>query len=350
VYSHARGLFLPDRPEPVIAGGPSRSRETQAEPLAGGAHQDIGVLAKRLLFVTGKGGVGKTTVAAALGVLAARAGRRTLVAEVARRDDVSRTLAGERAPAQQGEVELSAGLHWTTIEPQRAMEEYLTDQLPVSALADLLVSSRAFAYFAAATPGLRELLTVGKLWELSQPERRTPGAEPYDLVIVDAPATGHGMAYLAAPRTFADTARVGPIARQARTIHEMLSDPARTGVIAVSTPDEMSVAEALALHRELPHELGMELGRVVMNAVSPRRFSPAEARSMRAALSGAGASATVALRAGLSQHQRSTAHRRALERVRRATGRPAATLPVLFAPSLGAAEIGLLADRLERAL
>jgi anion-transporting ArsA/GET3 family ATPase len=313
--------------------------------------QPPGVLAKRLLFVTGKGGVGKTTVAAALGVLAARAGRRTLVAEVARRDDVSRTLAGEPAPEEGGEVELSPGLHWTTIEPQGAMEEYLADQLPVRALADLLVSSRAFTYFAAATPGLRELLMVGKLWELSQPRRRTPGAEPYDLVVVDAPATGHGLAYLAAPRTFADTARVGPIARQARTIHEMLSDPRRTGVIAVTTPDETPVAEALALHRELPRQLGLALERIVVNAVHPRRFSAAEARAMRAALDDAGGKdAAAALRAALSQHQRANAHRRALDRVRRATGRPGATLPALLRASLGSAEIELLADRLGRAL
>ena len=240
-----------------------------------------GVLAKRLLFVTGKGGVGKTTVAAALGVLAARAGRRTLVAEVARRQDVSRTLAGEHAPEMGAEIELAPGLFWTTIEPQGAMEEYLTDQLPVRALADLLIHSRAFTYFAAATPGLRELLTVGKVWELSQPQRRTPGGQPYDLVVVDAPATGHGMAYLAAPRTFADAARVGPIARQGRIIHQMLTDPRRTGVIAVSTPDDMPVSEALILHRELPRQMGIELERVVVNAVQPRRFSPKEARAIR---------------------------------------------------------------------
>ena len=95
------------------------------------------------------------------------------------------------------------------------MEEYLADQLPVRALADLLVSSRAFTYLAAATPGMRELLTAGKVWELAQDRRRTPGAQPYDLVVVDAPATGHGVAVLAAPRTFAgvSTSAVPPDAR-----------------------------------------------------------------------------------------------------------------------------------------
>src|SRR4029079_14526320 len=98
---------------------------------------------------------------------------------------------------------------------------------------------RGCAYLAAATPGMRELLTVGKVWELAQDQRRTPGAEPYDLVVVDAPATGHGVAMLAAPKTFADAAMAGPIARQGRIIHETLADPARTAIVAVTTPEEM---------------------------------------------------------------------------------------------------------------
>jgi anion-transporting ArsA/GET3 family ATPase len=196
--------------------------------------------------VTGKGGVGKTTVAAALGFVAARRGQRTIVAEVARRDDVSRALGGEGIQ----EEELAPGLHHLSIDPERAMELYLTDQLP-TALAELLSSSRTFTYLAAATPGMRELLTVGKVWELAQEDRRAPGAAPYDLVVLDAPATGHGVAILSAPRTFARTARVGRIARQGRTIDAMVTDPARTGVIAVARPEEMPVTETLSLQDAL---------------------------------------------------------------------------------------------------
>src|SRR5919199_1346675 len=181
------------------------------------------------------GGVGKSTVAAALGLAAARRGRRTIIAEVARRDDVSRVLGGTGVH----EDELAPGLHHISIDPEEAMEEYLWDQLPSRALVDVLTSSRAFAYLAAATPGLRELVTVGKVWELAQDARRAPGARAYDLVVLDAPATGHGVAILAAPRTFAEVALAGPIARQGRTIDAMLSDPARTGVVAVARPEEM---------------------------------------------------------------------------------------------------------------
>src|SRR3712207_5193752 len=197
------------------------------------------MLHRPLVVVTGKGGVGKSTVAAALGLAAARRGLRTIIAEVARRDDVSRVLGGTGVH----EDELAPNLHHISIDPEDAMEEYLVDQLPSRTLADALVSSRAFAYFAAATPGLRELLSVGKVWELAQEDRRTPGARPYDLVVLDAPATGHSVGVLSAPRTFADAARVGRIARQGRTIDALLSDPARTGVVAVARPEEMPINE-----------------------------------------------------------------------------------------------------------
>ena len=108
------------------------------------------------------------------------------------------------------EEELAPGLHHLSIDPEHAMELYLADQLPCGAGRRCSARSRAFSYLAAATPGMRELLTVGKVWELAQDDRRTPGAEPYDLVVLDAPATGHGVAVLSAPRTFAADRARGP--------------------------------------------------------------------------------------------------------------------------------------------
>ena len=171
------------------------------------------------------------------------------------------------------EGRLGDGLHHISIDPQSALEEYLLERLPARPLADLLSRSRLFGYFAAATPGMRELLTVGKVWELAQDARRTPGGRPYDLVVLDAPATGHGVAILEAPRTFAEIARVGPIHRQGRTIDAMLSDPARTGVVVVARPEEMPVNEALALERALAARVGLPVSLVVANALLPDRFS-----------------------------------------------------------------------------
>jgi anion-transporting ArsA/GET3 family ATPase len=279
--------------------------------------------------------VGKTTVAAALGLVAARRGLRTIVAEVARRDDVSRALGG----AGMQEEELAPGLHHVSIDPEHAMELYLTDQLP-PALADVLATSRTFGYLAAATPGMRELLTVGKVWELAQEDRRTPGAQPYDLVVLDAPATGHGVAVLSAPRTFAQVARVGRIARQGRTIDAMVSDPARTGVVAVARPEEMPVNETLALQDRLRADVGLEVDLVVANGMLPQRFSAADGRALKAACDGA------AVRAARHAHARALAQRAQLQRLRRGARAPVATVPFVFDGD----RLERLARELERAL
>jgi anion-transporting ArsA/GET3 family ATPase len=301
----------------------------------GGRGLSTGLLDRDLVVVTGKGGVGKTTVATALGLVAARRGLRTIVAEVARRDDVSRALGGEGIQ----EEELAPGLHHVSIDPELAMELYLTDQLP-SALADVLASSRTFSYLAAATPGMRELLTVGKVWELAQEDRRTPGAQPYDLVVLDAPATGHGVAVLSAPRTFAQVARVGRIARQGRTIDAMVTDPARTGVVAVARPEEMPVNETLALQDALLSEVGLEVGLVVANGMLPQRFSAADARALDAAADSS------EVRAARHAHARAGAQRAQLQRLRRGVRAPVATLPFVFDGD----QLARLARELERAL
>lgn len=304
----------------------------------------------RLLVVTGKGGAGKSTVAAALGLAAARRGRRTIVAELARRDDVSRALTGARNAPGFEELEVAPGLFWISIDPQLAMEEYLVDQLPVRALADLLTSSRLFTYLAAATPGLRELLAIGKVWELAQATRRTPGAQPYDQVIVDAPATGHGVAFLTAPRAFAGTAGVGPIARQARTIHGMLIDRKRTGVVAVTAPTEASVTETIELSEVLRTELGQPPERVILNGVLPRRFSAGDAAALQRALApGPDAASASGLRAALEGHARVRSQAVHAGRLRRALG-SVATLPFLFVPELGLDELERLATLLEARL
>jgi anion-transporting ArsA/GET3 family ATPase len=295
------------------------------------------ILDRRLVVVTGKGGVGKTSVAAALGLVAARAGRRTIVAEVARRTDVAGAF-GTLAGAFE-ERELARGLFHISVDPQDALEEYLRDQLP-GPLAQALAASRAFTLLAAATPGLRELLTVGKLWELAQLDRRTPGAAAYDLVVVDAPATGHGVAVLSAPRAFAGAAAAGPIARQASRIDAMLADPAQTAIVAVTRAEELPVAETIALRDDLRDRLGLPLAAVVANRLEPDRFAPREGT----ALAGRGEHPAVA--AALAGHGRARRQRAQLARLRRATG--LAPLRVRHHP--GGADLPALAAELAEAL
>jgi anion-transporting ArsA/GET3 family ATPase len=300
------------------------------------------ILAKPLIVVTGKGGVGKSTVAAALGTAAAARGLRTIVAEVAARDDVSRALAGSGAGSTFVERAVGDGLHHISIDPESALEEYLRDQLP-RGVSDLVASSRIFSYLAAATPGLRELLTVGKVWELAQPDRRTPGAHPYDVVVLDAPATGHGVAILTAPGTFADAAMVGPVARQGGRIHEMLTDSDRTAVVGVATAEEMPVNETLALSGALDEQLGQRFAAVVVNGILPARFTRADEEALAAA------PASRAVRAACAEAARSRAHRAQLARLRRGLrGVQVCTLPYLFSAQLGPAELERLGRELVR--
>ena len=198
------------------------------------------------MLVTGKGGVGKTTVAAALGLAAARAGKRTVVCEVAEQERLAAMFGA--SDIGHSELELAPGLFAVSIDPERAKEEWLRYQLRSSTLAGLLGGSRIFQLLTAAAPGLSELVTMGKIWDLAQLERRT-GGSVFDLAIVDAPATGHGLALLRAPRTFADIAQVGPIARQAERIDTFLHDRAATGVLVAALPEEMPVNETIDFER-----------------------------------------------------------------------------------------------------
>nr|MDQ3588128.1 AAA family ATPase [Actinomycetota bacterium] len=235
------------------------------------------VLDKRLVYVTGKGGVGKTTVAAALGLAAARAGKRTMICEVAEQERITRAFGHE--PAGFTETEVAESLHAFSIDPEKAKGEWVRHQLRSGALAGLLNQSRIFQYLTAAAPGLGEVVTMGKIWELAQLERRTAEAAPYDLVIVDAPATGHGLALLRAPRTFADIAQVGPIKNHAEAIHSFTADPAVTAVVAVALAEEMPVNETIDLEARLAEQMGLSLSAALVNGVLPARFTNAEAEA-----------------------------------------------------------------------
>lgn len=309
---------------------------------------------KRLIFVTGKGGVGKSTVAAALGLTAARLGKRTIICEVAQQERMSRFFHREGIGFQ--EEELEPELYAISIDPQQSMDEYLKLQVRMGPLNDLLFHNRLFQYFAAATPGLKELVTIGKIWELAQLDRRVKKSSKYDLVIVDAPATGHGLGVLKTPRTFADIAKVGPIRRQALTIDRFITDPALTGIVAVTTPEEMPVNETLFLQKQLRDSLGLELDRILCNGLYPERFKKGEIDTLRNEYEGnesGGAEGTLlraALVAAVSESRRARDQRQQLGRLKRGTGQSIIDLPFLFKPELGINEFEELGVELEAQL
>ena len=303
------------------------------------------LLDKRLVIVTGKGGVGKSTVALAMGLAAAAEGRRTIVCEVSAQEHTSHVF--NRAEVGFHEVEMTENLWAISIDPDQALREYLLLQLKVRAMRDLLYRSRIFGYLAAATPGLRELVTIGKIWEVALPDRKVKKGRKYDLVIVDAPATGHGIAFLQTPRTFANVARVGPIKAQAEALETFLVNHRKTGVAIVALPEEMPVNESAALEQTLAEDVGVAVDRVYMNALYPERFSKDEAERLESVAETGNGTIRAACRAAISERRRAVAQREQLARLAELVNAPVRTLPFMFNPELGVEEIRGLAGAIE---
>jgi anion-transporting ArsA/GET3 family ATPase len=295
---------------------------------------------KRLVFVTGKGGVGKTTVALALGLAAARRGLRTIVCEVAHQERFSRLMGREGVGYE--ETEIADHLNAISLDQQHTLEEWVTYQLPSKTLAGMLYRNGIFQHLTSAAPGIKELVTIGKIWELSQLDRKSKDARPYDFVVVDSPATGHGLGMLRAPRTFGDIARVGPVRHQADAIHKFIVSK-KTGVLAVALPEEMPVNETLEYADELEQFRG-PLDGIVVNGLYPARFTEEEIAS----LNGHGGPA---VRAAVTEYRRYRSQVEELERLKAGIGDvPVASLPFLFAPELGLAEVEQLSHELEEQL
>jgi len=217
----------------------------------------------RLVFVTGKGGVGKTTVAAGLAQLAAQRGKRVLACEVDAKGDLSTLFEGP--PTRFAEREVAPGVFAMSMDTEASLREYLKLNLKIPVVGRIGPLAKAFDFVATAAPGVREILTVGKLcYEVREGH--------YDLVVVDAPATGHIIGQLAAPQAINDLVKVGLIRTQTDWMLDILSDPSRTGLVAVATPEEMPVAETLELARRVADETTVRLSAVVVNRVLPELF------------------------------------------------------------------------------
>ena len=221
----------------------------------------------RLVFVTGKGGVGKTTVAAALAQLAARRGKRVLACEVDAKGDLAAQF--EAGPTDFAGREVAPGIVAMSMDTEASLREYLKLQLRIPVAGRIGPLARAFDFVATAAPGVREILTVGKLcYEVRE--------RHYDLVVVDAAATGHIVGQLAAPQAINDLVEVGLIRSQTDWMLEILSDPWRTGLVAVTTPEEMPVNETLELASRVAAETTVRLSAVVVNGVLPELFGHRE--------------------------------------------------------------------------
>jgi anion-transporting ArsA/GET3 family ATPase len=305
------------------------------------------VLDKQLLIVTGKGGAGKTTIAAAAALLAAREGRRAIVVELGAHARIP-ALFGVGEDEQGVELELADGVSSIAIDPDVALMEWL-QELGGRVPGRVLASSGTFQYFAAAAPGAKELVSMIKVWELTQAKRWRRRSADYDLVVLDAPATGHALGLLSSPRTFGAIARVGAVATQTRHVQELLADEERSSYVAVATPTELAVEETLELERRLAEGLARELDAVLVNGAIPQRFSAADLRALERAAALDGDAAAAAYRAASAAHDRARFQHSLVARLRR-RGLRVHTIPFQFERELDLAGVNRIASSLARAI
>ncbi|HZU82648.1 MAG TPA: ArsA family ATPase [Polyangiaceae bacterium] len=298
---------------------------------------------KRFVLVTGKGGVGKTTVCAAEAMSLAARGKRVLIALCNAKERLSTMFAA--APVGPRVSALTDNVWAVNMRPNEALEEYGTLVLHSRALYKALFDNRYVRAFLRAIPGMQEWSMLGKAWWHTT-ERRPDGSFKYDVVILDAPATGHGLEMLRVPRVILDVVPPGLLRRDAERAMALLQDPATCAVVLVTLPEELPVTETIELARSLA-EMGLPLRRLVVNSVLPPLFSQKE----RAALEALGefevrTPGDAALAAGRDRATRERLQAESLERLGRELAVERAFLPLLMEDAARPEAVRHLARRL----
>ncbi len=319
-----------------------------------GSLPERSLIEHRLVIVTGKGGTGKTTVAAALAVAATRAGRRVLLAETGRDEALPRLLdPGAPAVGYAGRS-VMPGVTVMRLDPFEALGEYLGLQLHMRTLVNRVMRNRAFRQLMTAAPGWRELITLGKVCHLEQTEE-SPGHPLYDLIVVDAPATGHSVSFLSAPRVVVSALRAGPLRRHSQLVEELLEDPSRTLLLPVALAEDLPTRETAQLVERVREEVGIAVDRVVVNAVVappfPEGLEDLDERLRRlppdTALGALPPLGTLANCAAFLRG-RHELNRGYVELIRELTALPVVPLPYLIEGIDGPGSLGVLADALMR--
>jgi anion-transporting ArsA/GET3 family ATPase len=227
----------------------------------------------RFVTVVGKGGVGKTTVSAALALAAARRGKRVLIAMCNAKERVSEML--QVAPIGPRNQAILPGIDAVNMTPQIALEEYGMMVLKVRTLYRAIFENKLVSAFLRGTPGIEAWSMLGKA-QFHAYETLPDGRPRYDMVILDSPATGHGLEMLRVPRVLLEIAPPGLLRREAERAWQLFSDPARAGALLVTLPEDMPANETIELHTALTQELRLPVAALAINTVMPVLFEEAE--------------------------------------------------------------------------
>jgi len=313
----------------------------------------------RFVVLSGKGGVGRTTVAAALARAAAAAGKRVLIAQTSAPERLGAML-GRPGPVGPAVVEIDERISAVNMTPQGSLREYGLMTLRYEAVYRAVFENKAVRGFLAAVPGLDAYAMFGKAW--FHTTEQVQGRPKYDLVILDAPATGHAVTMLRLPQAILDGVGKGPLIKDARAARDLLSDAERAALVIATLAEELPAREAVELARAAKHTLGIPLGPLIVNALPSDRLSDPDVAGVLDKLLADGdlraAGAPVkegdgldgALRVATSLRTRRATADQVLATLRADPGLPMICLPRLHTADLGASEIARLATLLAAAL
>ncbi len=316
---------------------------------------------KRLLIFSGKGGVGKSTVSAATAVAAARRGKRVLIIEIGDQERMPAIFGAKKAGYEGAKVWTNgkkddASVWSVCLTPRESLHEFVIRQVRLETIYNAVFENRVIRYFTAAAPGLDELVMFGKIENLVAQGLPKKGPKKshlaFDLVIFDAPATGHGLAFFKVPQMTMRMVRMGPLHKKAETMWNLITDPGRTAFNIVTLPEEMPVNESIDLHKAA-EEIGLPPGRLLVNGVYPDLFEGngkeiARLEEEADPVEGiAGRIAKAALDNARSTFARFEMHREMIDKLEEAIPRERLEIPFLFRPGLRSEEIEALADHLE---
>jgi anion-transporting ArsA/GET3 family ATPase len=235
--------------------------------------------AQKLWIVTGKGGVGKTTLAAALGFVSSAWEDDTLLVETHGLNHLGELLGVGKAGYHPKKI--APHLWLCQLDPELALEDYLLQQIKVQLIYNMVFKNKYVRHFLDAAPGLVELLTIGKIWALTQPAGTLGNLQTFDRVIVDAPSTGHGLSLLTVPEVVARAVRVGPLKNKSQQILDLLRDPKQCMIWLASLPEELPVTETVEMAGKLISEVKVHLGPILVNGLWPELLSDSAEKELK---------------------------------------------------------------------